>query len=221
MKHDERTREPARHDLPLASLARAVGVLGFPVAAMSSSRFNHFPTLPCQELHHAEREKQLFQLFPLSTMPTQTITAPNINQTPPANDIFDAVFEKSLNFRIELPFEEAQEFIRRIDRYNEFDASLVLDGLQRIDGLLPRMQYSPGNPNNGRRDYKISVGREGSPVIYLDRWEVFDKPELDSATMKAICREMELIALADESHYHIDQFTRVPGRKIEFRFWWD
>lgn len=154
-------------------------------------------------------------------MPTQTITPPTTNQTPPADDLFDAVFDQSLNFRIELPFEKAQAFIRRIDRYNEFDASLVLDALERIDGLMPRMQYGPGNPNNGGRDYKISVGREGSPVIYLERWECFDKPRLDTATMKSICRELELIARADDSHYHIDEFSLLPGRKIEFRFWWD
>jgi len=168
-----------------------------------------------------EREKQLYQLFPLSVMPTQTITPSVTHQISPADAIFDAVFERSGNFRIELPFEQAQAFIRRIDQYNEFSAHQVLDALDRIDGLIPRKQYGPGNPNNGRRDYMISVGREGSPVIYLERLEYFDKPRLDNATMKAICREMELIASADVSHYFIEDSSFRHGRKIKFRFWWD
>jgi hypothetical protein len=154
-------------------------------------------------------------------MPTQTITPSAAHQIPPTDAIFDAVFERSLNFRIELPFEQAQAFIGRIDQYNEFNAPRVLEALDRIDGLIPRKQYGPGNPNNGQRDYTISIGREGSPVIYLERLEFFDKPELDNATMKAICREMELMASADESHYRIRDLSCGPGRKIEFRFWWD
>ena len=168
-----------------------------------------------------EREKQLYQSFPLSVMPTQTITPSAAHQIPPADAIFDAVFERSGNFRIELPFEQAQTFIRRIDQYNEFNAPQVLDALDRIDGLIPRKQYGPGNPNNGQRDYRISVGREGSPVIYLERFEFFDTPWLDTATMNAICLEMELTASADESHHHIEDSIFLKGRKVEFRFWWD
>lgn len=165
-------------------------------------------------------------------MPTHSITPPAIDTThivppsgagniAPADAIFDAVFDRSLNFRIELPYETALSFVRRIDQYNEFHWPTVMDALKRIDGLIPRRRYQEANPNNGKRDYTISVGREGSPVIYLERLEFFDKPQLDTATMKAICREMELIASADESHYHVENFSFGPGRKIEFRFWWD
>ena len=77
------------------------------------------------------------------------------------------------------------------------------------------------NPNNGNRDYRISVGREGSPVIYLERLEFNGKPKLDDATMKAVCREMELSARADEADYRVVPLVFGPGRKIEFRFWWD
>lgn len=165
-------------------------------------------------------------------MPTNAITPPAPDATSigphsgrsdiaPADAIYEAVFDRSLNFRIELPYETALSFIRRIDQYNEFHWTRVTEALKRIDGLIPRHRYPDGNPNNGKRDYSISVGREGSPVIYLDRLEFFDKPRLDAATMKAICREMELIASADESHYHIDDSSFGFGRRIEFRFWWD
>jgi hypothetical protein len=165
-------------------------------------------------------------------MPTHAITpsAPDTTQIAPpsgggtiapADTIFDAVFDRSRNFRIELPYDTALAFIRAIDQYNEFHWTTVTDALERIDGLIPRRRYQQGNPNNGKRDYRISVGREGSPVIYLERYEFFDTPRLDTASMKAICREMELIASADDSTYHIEDTALLQGRKIQFRFWWD
>jgi len=165
-------------------------------------------------------------------MPTHSSTPPvtdttavalqrSSNTISTADAIYEAIFDRSFNFRIQLPYETALSFIRRIDHYNEFNWSTVTDALERIDGLIPRSQYKQGNPNNGKRDYKISVGREGSPVIYLERLEFFNTSWLDTPTMKAICREMELIASADESHYHIEDSVFLPGRKVEFRFWWD
>jgi len=164
-------------------------------------------------------------------MPSNAITPPAADATQiaspsrggtiaPADAIFEAVFDRSLNFRIELPYDTALSFIRRIDQYNEFHWSTVTETLERIDGLTPRSRYDEGNPNNGKRDYTISVGREGSPVIYLERLEFFGKERLDDATIRAICREMELSAKADESHFRIVPFTFSKGRNIEIRFWW-
>ena len=154
-------------------------------------------------------------------MPTQVITPPATHQISTADGIFGVVFDQSHNFRIELNHEQALAFIRRIDRYNEFEAGAVIDALERADRLIPRMKLGPGHPNNGSRDYRISVGRERSPVIYLERLEFNGKPKLDDATMKAICQEMELSARADEADYRVVPLVFCAGRKIEFRFWWD
>jgi hypothetical protein len=43
-----------------------------------------------------------------------------------ANDMFEAVFERSLHFRIEMSYERACRFIRRIESYNDFEAVKVL-----------------------------------------------------------------------------------------------
>jgi hypothetical protein len=155
-------------------------------------------------------------------VPTQVITSPAEHQIPPADAIFDAVFERSLQFRIELPYDTAIGFIRRIDTYNEFEAGRVIDALERADQLIPRMNYGPGNPNNGNRDYKISVGREGSPVIYLERFEYGTKAPIAEKSMKDICEEMKIWAEADEADYEVHEYTFCgPSRKITFRFWWD
>ena len=38
------------------------------------------------------------------------------------HQIFKAIFERSLNFRVELGFDDACRFIERIDHYNDFEA---------------------------------------------------------------------------------------------------
>jgi hypothetical protein len=117
-------------------------------------------------------------------------------------------------------FEDAVDFIRRIDQYNDFEAGAVIDALEAIDQLIPKSWYGPSNPNNGQRTYRISIGREGSPVIYLERMEHgFSKP-LAEETMKTICSEMELWARADEADFEVLPLSS-SGRVIRFRFWWD
>jgi hypothetical protein len=146
-----------------------------------------------------------------------TLTGPH---TQIADNIFGAIFDHSLDFRIELPYEVALRFIERIGMYNEFEAATVLDALARVDRLIPRSAFGAGNPNNGNRDYKIEVGREGSPVIYLQRFEWITEYPLTEDQMKAACLEMQLCGKADEATYEI---TNCGGhaRRITFRFWWD
>ena len=147
-------------------------------------------------------------------MPTQTITAPAAHQIPPADAIFDAVFERSRNFRVELPYDTAIAFIRRIDTYNAFEAGRVIDALEHADRLIPRI--------NGNRDYRIIVGSEGSPVIYLERTEFATAAPMAEKAMKDICEEMKIWALADEADYEVHDYKFCgPTRKITFRFWWD
>lgn len=146
-----------------------------------------------------------------------TLTGPH---TQIADNIFGAVFDQSLDFRIELPYDVAIRFIERIEQYNEFEAPTVLDALARIDRLIPRSAFGEGNPNNGSRDYKIEVGREGSPVIYLHRFEWLTQFPRTEDQMKAVCLEMQLNGKADEATYE----ARDCGggtRRITFRFWWD
>lgn len=155
-------------------------------------------------------------------MPTQTTTPPATRQIPPTDAIFDAVFDQSHHFRIQLPYDAALAFIRRIDKYNEFEAGRVIDALEQADHLIPRMNCGPNHPNNGNRDYTISVGREGSPVIYLERFEYGAKCPIAEKSMKDICEEMKVWASADEAIYEVEDFACFgKSRKVTFRFWWD
>jgi len=152
----------------------------------------------------------------------QTITPPAEYKIAAADELFDAVFHRSSDFRIELDWNDALGFLTRVDRYNEFEAETVIQSLKRVDALIPRAWYNDGNPNNGQRTFRISVGREGSPVVYLDRYEVshFADSPLKEETMRLICQEMELIARADEATYEIRNWSGGGGH-VRFRFWWD
>jgi hypothetical protein len=58
-------------------------------------------------------------------MPAQVTTAPAPCQIPPADVIFDAVFQRSPFFRIELPYDE---FIEFDDATHHHAVDLWLDG---------------------------------------------------------------------------------------------
>ena len=79
-------------------------------------------------------------------MPTNAITIGTDRQI--GDRVFDGVFQHSLDFRVELPYEAARQFLRRIDRYNDYRAAPVLDALDAVDNILPKTHYGPGNPNN-------------------------------------------------------------------------
>ncbi len=135
-------------------------------------------------------------------------------------DIFDAVFEHTLHFRIEMDYDVLCQFVRRIGQYNDFRAETVLDALDRIDQRIPRTFYGEGNPNSGQRSYTVSIGREGSPVLYLDRYEWNHDDRLSDEQIQFICREMQVNGRADEADYEVTP-TLGGHRKVSFRFWWD
>jgi len=139
------------------------------------------------------------------------VSAPNNIHIDKGNRIYDGVFEQSLDFRVQMEYDAAIQFIRRIGGYNAFDAEQVIENLECVDRMLPRNCF-------GSRQYDISVGREGSPVIYLTLRE-FNQPYIDGLTIKCVREEMELSGLADESSYEIEDFGSY--RKVTFRFWWD
>ena len=55
-----------------------------------------------------------------------------------ANQIFDGVFDQSLDFRVEMPYDAAMHFLRRIGAYNNFQAEKVIEAMRRVDALIPR-----------------------------------------------------------------------------------
>lgn len=152
------------------------------------------------------------------------ITPPALRANPVADQMFDAVFERSSDFHIKIDFDTAIGFLQRIGSWNEFEPAVVIEELENIDRRIPRAFYGDGSPHNGERAYTISVGRNGSPFILLERYE-FDSSaasRLSDSDMRVICEIMEFIAKADEAHVEVHELSPgLSGRKITFRFWWD
>lgn len=151
-------------------------------------------------------------------MPQHPITTDRETQT--GDRIYEAVFEASLDFNIEMTLDTAKQFFRRIDSYNDFAAESVISALDTIGALIPRTHYGEGNPNNGARDFNVSVAREGSPVISLERIEWLGRERMSNELLRQVCRTMQVDASADEADFDISPFS-TEGRKIVFRFWWD
>lgn len=139
--------------------------------------------------------------------------------------MFDAVW-CAHNHRIELPWDEAMHYIRRIEAYNNFEWAKVQTAMSLIDQMIPPCDYGKDNPNTGSRNYKIEIGRANSPVIYLKRYE-FDhgtgtnQPPLTDLVCRAICSVMLEVAEADESTYTLRTEDEGQIRIAEFRFWFD
>ncbi len=139
--------------------------------------------------------------------------------------LYKKMFEESLRHNTELGYENAVEYIRAIGSYNEFEANKVIEMLDEIDELIPRAYYNEGNPNNGKRNYSIRVGRESSPVMYivLYSWKSTDGIE-QIKELEAKEHEFEQIALkiglADEFFMsHKESHYGYYG--LEMRIWWD
>lgn len=137
-----------------------------------------------------------------------------------------SVFEGTLHMRIEVSFAEALGFFSLLRSYNQLEGAKVHELLYAIDNTIPRTKYPDAgglpNPNNGKRAYAISVGREGSPVLYIKRYiHVKDGPL--SAERVRLIKQAARKALADEIDYELED-VRIPGYGVrieQFRFWWD
>lgn len=102
-----------------------------------------------------------------------------------------------LSFRVLFStFGDALEALRRIGHYNTFDGHAVAKGL-----LAFFREHGRGIGAN----YTVSVGREGSPVLYLRKWGLTDNVKMG-----------HIVSLA-----HALKADEVTEDEREYRLWWD
>lgn len=133
--------------------------------------------------------------------------------------LYEAMYDRFQNFRVQLPWDAALEFIRRIDRHNAFETSVVIEMLECIDRMIPRTAPTATHPR-GQRTFRLYVGREPSPVIYLERFEYQRAQRLSLETIQYIAYQTGAWGRADHSTYKIEDFACSRARRIEFRFFW-
>lgn len=147
-------------------------------------------------------------------------------------DILKAFFELTLNNQITFDIRTKEEFdftdelkiiLSFCDSYNEYNKWDTLQALKEIDQVLPRAEYKEGNPNNGNRNYSLTVGRESSPVIYITRRTLKDFSEkiLTNEQIDRIKKIIRDTAKADEISFNISKCETFGTTTEQFRFWWD
>ena len=157
-----------------------------------------------------------------TTTTTTTVTNEEARKVSKA-EAFKIMFESTLNMGIQLDMYHGDnvklldEYVDAIGCYNGFKPSTVKTMLHCIDEIIPRKQYNEGNPNNGLRDYKVTIGRESSPCIYIVTGKSLDV--IHTTVMEQIAMDCK----ADEFSHKTEE-TNVFGFKrtsTTIRIWFD
>ena len=122
-------------------------------------------------------------------------------------------------YRIRLDPQEAASFAR-LSLYDagaeEGEEGPLTRLLGAVEGMIPLMDYGPGNPNTGEPSHTYEVGRECSRVVYLDWPRAYAPNDFDWPALEARLREIGEEAGADE--YGPEEDGAFGFR---YRFWWD
>ena len=137
-------------------------------------------------------------------------------------------FEDSLNFVVTLKFEQFKKYVQQIGNYNDFTPERAIEVIEKVSEMLPPIYYNEGNPNNGQLQFEISIGREGSPVIYLsfNDYLGYMRNILETEGYRDMLeRKVAEVSNADEIQFldpeRFDYGTGLPARKYVMRIWWD
>jgi hypothetical protein len=125
------------------------------------------------------------------------------------------IIPMTLGIKIKMDPSEMQAFCKTDFDYNGYNNARIGEMCEIIDYITPKMNYAPGNPNNGLMHHNYHIGRENSMVLYIDivkayakgyDWEEYDQ---------------WLESLAKE--YQADEFYAIENNEHSFvyRMWWD
>lgn len=133
---------------------------------------------------------------------------------------YEEIFKNSFRFKYETPLKDVSTFLEAIGDYNEFSPQTAISMLRKMDSYLPRYK---GN----RERYKVSIGRENSPVIYLNIFACGADHDDVVGSVKDVEEVLKKIAydIGKVDEFSID-YEKADGwgmsvTKIEIRMWWD
>ncbi len=145
-------------------------------------------------------------------------------------ELYNIFFQMSLNHKVELPYAEALRYLEAIGSYNEFQFKRVKAMLYHLDMMLPRYtETEVNNPNFNNRQWKISVGREQSPVIYITFYAFDSKGIFKLEEMVSNKERFGEVAVGfgkcDEFSMKVESLgagiSIVEAKKLTIRMWWD
>lgn len=122
---------------------------------------------------------------------------------------------RNLDFRVKCEsLNDLKQCVNIIRAYNEFDAERINEALDQH--ASKKAYYNEGNPNNGKDKYTFTVGREGSPVMYVELYAANDE---EVKEFKSAMEYLSRKALADEFSIKEDKFA--GSTMLQARLWWD
>lgn len=126
----------------------------------------------------------------------------------------------SLRWQCELNPFDTIDFLNSCQEYNGMNN---LSGMvEKINLLIPRMEFGKGNPNNNKSFHTFRVGNENSRVIYLDFSKAYltkyRENKWNENDILSLIFEIQLLARkagADEISIDNNEYS------VTIRMWWD
>lgn len=139
-----------------------------------------------------------------------------MNETSPLVRCCLEMDSRSLRWNCELNPTEAFNFLAASKEYNEMKN---LTGMvEKINKIIPKMQYGGENPNNGKTFHTFTVGNECSRVIYINIIKYYLKSRFtDSDITNLITKIQGLGRNAGADEISVDE----TDTKATIRLWWD
>ncbi len=139
----------------------------------------------------------------------------NIILYPPIAPMISAAFaldDLSLQWKAEFEALDAVEFGRSAIPHGNMEQKELIDAIRAINEIMPRMQFAPGNSNNGRHAHKFVIGREYKRVLYVT---VAKRSAPKDTDYNAITAKLKTISLAEEA-----DLKQEDDLWYEFRICW-
>jgi hypothetical protein len=123
----------------------------------------------------------------------------------------------STNWLAEFDPEEAVEFVKRAEYYNNFTNEDLVNLIESINKIIPRFWNGEDNPNNGSYIHTFYIGNEDTRVIYLSLFKDWDV--LKNFDFNEIEKKLEELGRKAKA----DEYEAVVNSKyyFKYRFWWD
>jgi len=126
----------------------------------------------------------------------------------------------STHYQVEYTPGEAWSFVVRAEAYNNFTSDILSELVERINALIPPMQYGTDNPNNGKPHHRFQIGNEGSRVLYVEILKTYLKGRWGDVEYERLATALATLGYGANAN----EASRVDGNspaRFRFRFWWD
>ena len=139
-----------------------------------------------------------------------------ITTTTPSVEAALVLDSSSTDFRIALSPDEAVDWASQVGEYNNMPTGAMKQLVDRINIVVPRMQYDEGNPNNGKTFHTIHVGNSGSRFVEVRFYKGYtDRLDCDLVSLSTMLRNIGDDLQADANE------TTQTNRYFTHRYWWD